>query len=239
MAIIRATAILEHAGGKPENASRNVWHFATAGAPNTDVLTKIGNAVGGFYTEIGALLGAQLLRAVDAHRVEMAAVTQGAPGEADDTVTELLGTTKFNIPAAAGGNTPSEVAIALSFQGDVEGIPEEESGGLIRPRSSRRGRVFLGPVGSNTIGFDAPTNRVIVAAAARTTITGAYTNAYTAWTAGPADNARHVIYSRKQAVVHPVVKRWVDDAFDTIRTRGEDTAARTGADVSFAVVDLV
>lgn len=226
MAIIRATAVLEHLSGKPTNASRNVWHFTTAGAPNDTVLTKIGDNVGAFYTAIGAYIGVQMNRNANAHRVELAAVTQGAPGEDDDDVSELLGSRPFGIPAAGGSNLPSEVAVALSFQGDVSGVPEEESGGLIRPRASRRGRVYLGPLGGTTIAYDGGGYRVIVAPAFRTAVLNAYAASKSGW-GGGTNNARHVIYSRKQAVAHPVTKIWVDDAFDVVRSRGEASAARS------------
>jgi hypothetical protein len=233
MAIIRATAILEHLGGKPEDAARNVWHFATAGAQNDTVLTKIGQSVADFYITFGARLGFQLSRAGGVSRVELATVTQGGPGAVDDTVTTVQGTVPFTLPAAAGGNFPSEMAIAMSVMGDVEGIPEELQGGLVRPRSSRRGRIFVGPLTAANLSFDAGAARVIVSPEARTAILTAYDTARANWIVGP-NNARHVIYSRKLGQVFEVRKRWVDDAFDVVQSRGEDSLARSGDDVVLA-----
>lgn len=112
---------------------RNVWHFRTAGAPTVAGLTAIGQAVGAFYHGIGGQLANFITRGAAHHRVELAAVTQGNAGGADDDVSALLRTEFFQIGIAAGGanDLPRETAITLSFQGDQTDQKEED--GLIRP----------------------------------------------------------------------------------------------------------
>lgn len=119
---------------------------------------------------------------------------------------------------------PAEVAAALTYFGDLAGVPERGPGGT-RPASSRRGRFFVGPLGVGTGVHDPDTGRVSVQSAFRTGVTAAAQQ----FLFGQLDQAawRWVVFSRKLWETHEVAGVYMDDAFDTIRSRGEDTLTRT------------
>ncbi len=228
MSTLRATAILARKSGEEIDAVHNVWHFETIGIPTAAHMQKVGSAVGDFYFALSNRLSSSTSRAAAAHRVDFAQVTPGSPGAGDDSVSALLGSYAFSTPTeiANGVDYPGEVAIALSFRGDVAGVPEEAFGGLTRPKSRRRGRVFLGPFSSVVGAKQAVTMSTIVDVAARDLII----NSYVAMVAALTDangTVRHVIYSRADGQLYPVVNAHVDDAFDTIRSRGVTSTTRT------------
>jgi len=127
---------------------------------------------------------------------------------------------------------PSEVAVCLSLEGLVFGVPEES--GSIRPAARRRGRLYLGPLfGGATVAVpESVTNRPRVSDVFQDAILDAYEVlcAYINSTTGPqgnVDSLRSVVYSPTTAQAWPVYNAWVDDAFDTIRSRGEKSVLRT------------
>jgi hypothetical protein len=227
MATLRATVILTKASGKAEDACRNVWHFSTGAAIQQEDEEVVGNSLIAFYKALGSILGASLPRNAAVHRIELAEVTRGLPGAADDTVSTLIGTRPFALDLAAVGviDMPSEVAIALSFRGDVVGLNEQV--GIIRPKSRRRGRIFLGPVVAAAGVREAVTLRTRVHPDTRTAITNAYRDQLIEGINGPGRIVNHIVYSPTSAQVTPVVVAHVDDAFDTIRSRGEKSLERT------------
>lgn len=114
---------------------------------------------------------------------------------------------------------PHEVAVCLSFRG------EYESG---TPNARRRGRVFLGPVKRDFGDIDGSdwaipeADRLEIAAAAQ--VLAAAGNDTAQWSIySPTTD---VLSSLDDAMVD-VVAGWVDNAFDTIRSRGRKTNART------------
>jgi hypothetical protein len=234
MANLRATVCLSKLSGKPEDEVCNVWHFATGGAIITADMDAVGLGLEGFYQQLAVILGKSVSRAALAHRIEFAEVTAGGVGPADDTVSTLIATRQFGTPnpGATGTDLPTECAIALSFRGDVTGLAEEGAGGLIRPKSRKRGRVFLGPFTASVAQAEAVTNRIRVSATDRDYILNAYNAYLIAAIDGPARIVNHVVYSTMNATTAKVTNAHVDDAFDTIRSRGEKSDART----SLAVV---
>lgn len=234
MAIARATVRLLPLSAEPIDASVNVWHFATQDLVNADDRLKIADGLVAFYRAIGSQLSAVIRRNSIVHEIELAQVTQNAPGEADDVVSKVLGTRLFDIATAPAGSLsmPGEVAIALSFRGDVTGIPEESADGLTRPAARRRGRVYLGPLNNNALATEPVSGRPHVATPTQVQIAStAYTAALDVWKAGVRP-VQHIVYSRASALVHQVVEVHVDDAFDTIRSRGEKPVNRSSYPVA-------
>lgn len=222
MATLRATVILNKLSGKPEDSIRNVWHFSTGSAIASNDMTSVGDGLVEFYQQLGTLLHGSVSRAVDAHAIEFAEVNRGSAGADDDVVSSLLATRKFQVIGAAAAtlDLPSEVAICLSINGDLTGLNEED--GLIRPKARRRGRVYLGPFTTGVVGEEATTQRTIVLTGTRTKILDSYELAKTMWDGAAGRRiVQHIVYSRASANVYPVVGISVDDAFDTVRSRGE------------------
>jgi hypothetical protein len=227
MATLRATVCLSKISGKPEDEVCNVWHFATGGVITAADMTPVGDGLVALYNAIGSRLGGSVTRAALAHRIEFAQVTAGAAGPADDTVSALLGFRDFTIAdgSIAVTDLPAEVAVALSFRGDVTDVAEEAPGGLIRPRSRRRGRVFLGPWNATATAREASSFRAVVAPVVSEAIRTGYLALIDAIN-GPARVVNHVVYSPTSALTHVVTRIHVDDAFDTIRSRGEKALFR-------------
>lgn len=223
MAIIRATAVINKRSGKPEDASRNVWHFSADGTDAT-TLSKIGEGLAAFYDGCKTILSPAIAATVDAHRVELAEVGFGS-------VSPLLATRPFTIGIVATGNVPlpNEAACALSFRASIVGIPEEE--GLQRPRSRRRGRIFLGPLNGTSVEAQATTWEPQVTTVARETILDSYDNAHNVWIV-PATNIRHGVLSRVDGNLRIVEQVSVDDEFDTIRRRGQKPGVRMARSVT-------
>lgn len=115
--------------------------------------------------------------------------------------------------------TPAEVALALSFSGDLSGISEFTGG--TRPRARHRGRVFIGPLVGAITTVDADTSTVRPVSAIKATLLAAG-NALRAeggvvWS----------VWSRRNAAIYEVTDIWCDDAFDTIRSRGPAPTTKT------------
>jgi hypothetical protein len=117
--------------------------------------------------------------------------------------------TRANPPA--GTPMPSELAICLSFQG------LRASGA---PQARRRGRVYLGPLGTvaNTNGLVAPATVTSIIAAAT-----AFKTAVNALASG----VSWAIWSSTDNHAVPVLNGWVDNAFDVQRRRGIDAGSKT------------
>lgn len=120
----------------------------------------------------------------------------------DETWTVLVG----------GGNpAPAECAVAFSYQGArLSGTPQ----------ARRRGRLFLGPWGTAQIAGNGRVSGLLQASIARCgkeLIT--QSDAATDWS--------WVVWSPTDAAAVPILNGWVDDAWDTVRSRGPKPSART------------
>lgn len=216
MAILRCTAVLNHKSGRPEDASRNVWHFEDQ-ADNIAYAANVAAALSQFYISLNPILGTQLAVSSGAHRIETATVFEGSPGESDDVVSPLIGTTSFTLaPSGAGAAYPAQVAIALSFRGNYESVSEQN--GFERPRSRRRGRVFIGPVMATTGTADA-NGDIFVNTTTRETIMDAYDAMHDQLDLVEAGVWRHIVYSRANGLGYNVVEISCDDSHDIIRRR--------------------
>lgn len=240
MAIMRCTAVLSSRTGLIEDQVRNVWHFETLGDFFTEPhAVDIAESVMQFYRSLAQRLSPVIRRDPGSVAVEVARVEPGNPGESDDSVTKLIGRI-VNGDTFGSTNTgiplPSEAAVAMSFAGNLVGVPEESLGGLIRPAARRRGRLFLGPWNAGQVASDPSSGRPIVEATLRTAILTNYASLINSVNGAGQDagKVRHVVYSRASGLVFPVQEVSVDDAFDTQRRRGEARVARQSA----AVVQL-
>lgn len=225
MANVLAEVVLTHFDGIPADSVVNTFTFATPSVGLVPAeLDPIFASLVAFYNvapaggnTIASRISAAISRTVS-HHIKMYDLTGHLDGTAhgspvfDDVF--LLGA-----HAGAAADLPEEMAICASFRANY-GTDVEFAPGA-RPRSSDRGRIFLGPLSSDVVTQDGATMRVRVKDLVRSDIR---TNMQTL-----RDAAGHAwsVWSRKHAVTAPVTDVWVDDAFDVQRRRGEKAIVRT------------
>jgi hypothetical protein len=217
-----ARAVLPHTSGLPSDVTINDFAFA---GPETG--PQVAAAVIQLYNDpspssgqaLGAYLSGVVSRALLASRIELYAIlTAGQRSGADPLGSPVL-TVPFTLSVSnVAIDLPGEVACALSFRASYLGLVEEI--GNTRPRSRRRGRVFIGPLNQQAVTTDAVSEArpaaafisdlVAVGARLRDSITSTW-----------------CVWSRMDALFAPVETVWADNAFDTIRSRGHRATART------------
>ncbi len=113
--------------------------------------------------------------------------------------------------APSTASLPPEVAICMSFQGDrVSGTPQ----------ARRRGRIYVGPLRSSTLGTDGRPSAGTMAsmdALASAFLTAALGMASTDWG----------IWSETGSIFTPVTNGWIDNEYDTQRRRGRVATSRS------------
>ena len=212
---VRAQVTLTKDTAIPADACMNVWHF-NCGPGSTEVAVEVGilAKLDAFYSDIQAwysptLTGVATLKLFDLEDAE--------PRIPFNTAT-------FNLVPGGVVGLPSEVAIALSYKAaDVSG----------QPPARRRGRIFLGP-------FDPIAGQNIsgewrVATAVRDDIAQAGGTLMVPFVSGVGAEGRWSVFSPTTLAggatladsFHDVASGHVDNAFDTIRSRGELASARS------------
>ena len=187
-----------------ETADVNVNTFAFIGP---DVFTPTeGNFVNvtikAFYDEIrsaGMLAG----RAQAGHSVKIYAATTATPNYPIDE-------SSFNLTSAPVAlDLPAEVTLCVSFANDSA---------VVVPRARRRGRIYIGGHIETLNSVGRPTGPLTVALA------DAYEN-YVDAINSDTDFAAS-IWSRANASLYPIERVWVDNEWDTMRSRGGKSTAR-------------
>lgn len=216
MSRVRAVVTLPYTTGLPEDASVNVFHFSSLSDPMTTAQRTIildqleqfynfssgvaGDALGGFY-------GSLVSRAANACSIELFDLDEAEPRLPIETRLWTL------IAGDAATQAPPEVALCLSFQAaPVSGIPQ----------ARRRGRVYLGPfiAGSSPAGNDGRPSAALIGsavAAGNFLLDSLVTGGSVLWN----------VYSRKDDAMYAITDGWVDNEWDTMRSRGRDATART------------
>jgi hypothetical protein len=225
LVIILTKATFPCVNGLAEDATVNDWVHEVDGT--TITVEDIGDAIVSFYNTvqtnpgtdyaIGQLMAESRSRGANIAQLSHYDITADLAGTPTGSPIETRSWTLVEDTDFVS-NLPDEVAIALSFHGDLAGIPETAPDGT-RPRARRRGRVFLGPWHAAVIyepvdGVTRPGPAVReTMQAAATTMVGALDNGWRVW-------------SRANAAVYEVVGGWIDTAFDTVRSRGPASHAR-------------
>jgi len=118
----------------------------------------------------------------------------------------------FNLASSPTGTPlPSEVALCLSFQGvRIAGIPQ----------ARRRGRIYLGPLDITVMNSGRPTS---------TAITNALDAAEAFYDAVDVISSAQTwaVWSPTNGSATPVTNAWMDNAFDTQRSRGVEVTTKT------------
>ena len=213
MARIRAQVTLDRRGGLPADAITNTYHFEDDSGFSSDggisvngpgLVTRLQT----FYNTLGGfMLGAGLIGTGVVRLYNMSDVKPRVP--------RLETGINFQ-PNAGGTPLPGEVALCLSF--DAEKVSGQS-------QARRRGRVFLGTLSTSVFtvpGVDTPEPRPKAQ-----TITDLLAAAHT-MARGGSGAFRLAVFSPTQSVTaadqdlawNDVVRVSVDDAFDTIRSRG-------------------
>lgn len=218
---VLAEAVLPHLDGLPKDQMVNTFAFLTPTTPATPAeLSHIHALISEFYnngtTPIAGFIGEQISRSTPV-QTKLYDLTGHLNGTAHGSPISLG---SFTLGASSvGTELPSELCICGSFRAayasDVEFAPSA------RPRARDRGRVYLGPLTTSCMSYDSTVGRTFVSSSARNAIVAAMVtlrdDATSAW----------AVWSRKNAVLEPVVAVWVDDAFDIQRRRGEAAGTRT------------
>jgi hypothetical protein len=126
---------------------------------------------------------------------------------------------------------PEGVAAALSFRSDygtdVEFIRDPVTHKVThRPRAMHRGRMFLGPFGTNAFGQDGTTHRTKFQAVFMSDACTALNKNLLVTDSG--SNAWHFQqWSRRSGVARDITTIWMDDRPDYQRRRTDQSTART------------
>lgn len=199
---------------KPEDVVVNTWHFDSASSDDTaadvirDQLVEFYN-VGTTGTPSGGpiaeYISNNISRNVNACRIKVYDLADAKPRVARERLWTLG-------PALTGDpmELPSEVALCASFYAGVN-------------RKRYRGRVYLGPflatalidVNEGGPQRSAPTPTLVdrIAGSLKRLIVNPLTQ-------------NLAVYSEVDGIARTVTNGWVDDAWDTIRSRGQDAQRR-------------
>lgn len=212
---IRAQYTLQNVDSIPRDVAVNTWHYRSNGLLEGD-LDDIQAQLEDFYTAIQGLLSTALSGTIGFKLYDLVDPNPRVPVRQGS----------FDITTGDEGQMlPSECAICLSFRG-------AEGSGLNARRS--RGRVFLGPLDLGVIGNRTTDAEVIEAA--RLTIGNAAGNLLAAsllstatWSVFSPTTAGAEPWAAGDLSVStiPIEAGYVDDAFDTIRSRGVGPLNRT------------
>lgn len=151
---------------------------------------------------------------------------------------DLSGATPFGPPLdvastsisgpAGDSDFPAEVAVCLSFHGDLTGVVESAVNpspppATIRPAARRRGRSYIGPIMGDPGSVLDANDEVIVSDVLQTDLS---VSASRLRAAGSID-FNWVVWSKRDAAAYEVVGGFVGDSFDTQRRRGNAEQSRT------------
>jgi hypothetical protein len=216
MTILRVQCNIPRDNNIPADDAINVWHFLTVGAATpaaaaNDAVTQLGVFYAAldvyFSTMVGTPMRFKVYNLADAEpRIPFL----------ETTLTLTTGT---------GVAFPAEVAICLSYRAELISGANP---------ARRRGRIYFGPLDADTA--TSGTGDMLVSS----TVLNAFANAASdIIVAGATDDARWVVFSPTLAGPPPwdsptleaasadVTAGYIDNAFDTIRSRGAAATSRT------------
>jgi hypothetical protein len=215
--IYRIQAILKGPSGLPTDCFINTWYFENEGGPTSReaYVVRMTEILDGFYNDV--------------HAPAAAAVKQFIPNGIVDVEYKAydLGEAppRFPImdPIAASwsgaGNQdpfPREVACCLSFKGGNG------------PR--KRGRIYLGPLSNDAAALDVTDESVTVSTPLQEALASAASWMITKGTDGSGPDVWWVQVSPTDGAFNRVTEGFVDNAFDTVRSRGREPSARVRFD---------
>lgn len=229
MGILRVMSVLSMKSGLPEDDVVNTWHCITPGEVTSAEAVVATDALSTFYAAIGSKLGAQVSIAANAHTHKSYAVESSGPGAADDDLVGPLTQVPFTIGAVSSTASPAEVAVCLSMTAFGAGLVNEEEGNT-RPKARYRGRVYIGPVSEGVDTLEATTS---ISRPNMTDMQAILDAAVTmAETINNEAGMALCVYSRADNLGRSVESFHIDNAWDTVRSRGQKPTARITATVT-------
>lgn len=213
MAFARVLATLNNDTLQPVDQVTNTWHFQTPGAV-ADAGTAILDNLDAFYTAISTYLSVNLTGTGDIKIYDLEDPEPRAPVfEGDMTF------------GAGTNGMPNEVSVCLSYQAPIVSGTNQ---------ARRRGRLFIGPLATTAQATGTGDMRVasgfrtalVTAAEALmddTTLPGLVWSVFSPTTAGTPPWSAGTLGDS----FFTVTNGWVNDAFDTMRSRGLAPTTRT------------
>jgi len=210
--VYRIDAVMPYSTFIPRDVTVNTFHVECASMGTTE-LNTIHGAIEGFYVNsyggasVSSRMNDYVSRATNASTVVTRQV--GVPGAPLDEWSFTLD------DSAYAPCLPFEVAVCLSYNSLVPGVP----------RGRSRGRIYIGPLnygaGTITTSSSVPptpaTSFMDCLAEAASTLHGALSSYGIDWG----------VYSRVDEVLYPITGGYIDNEFDTQRRRQVDATART------------
>lgn len=199
---VRVQVRIPHSNGVPADTVVNTWHFF-ADAADEGTLGSIKTALNTFYEALDTYKGDAMSWGSSRYRIYD--LSESEPRQPIEDV--AAGITS----APSGDNLPHELAICLSFRGElVSGTPA----------ARRRGRIYFGPLSSGTMTVTGTVNATFRAALATAGGQLLLTSTLASdWSWG--------VYSPTAGALYEVEAGWVDDAWDIQRRRGVVATTRS------------
>jgi len=208
--VLRHQVTLPTASQLPRDYIMNTWHSISVDIDPVDDANLFRDRLMDFYLTIDAFMSGRLSSDIHIDSYDLSDAMPRTP-IAEFTSSLSVGT---------GDGLPNEVAICLSYRGP-------SASGVIAAR--HRGRIFLGPW--DVMVVDQGTGDTIVEASVRNGISNA---AETLAQGAVSDGGPWCVYSPTTNATQSLINSafavdngWVDDAFDTIRSRGGTAANRS------------
>lgn len=214
MSVIRVQVSLPAASSIPNDMAINTWHFFTSGDVG-DAANQALSDLQAFYTAVDGFFSSDMDTSGEMKIYDLSENPPRAP----------IATDVFAITPDTGNNLPPEVAICLSYAAAAVSSTNA---------ARRRGRIYLGPLSADVMTNSGGT--VVVAESVRNAIAAA-ADALMGDAADP--GASWCVFSPTAAGPEPwssgdlivgtslVNHGFVDNAFDTIRSRGTAASARS------------
>lgn len=189
----------------PEDFIVNTWSFQATEPKDDATALEIETVLFDFYDNIASILSPTL--------TSTALITIKWYDRADEKPRAPWRTTSQSWEGGGGVALPSEVALVLSFQANaISGSPQ----------ARRRGRLFIGPLRQAAAGGgfngDRPTTLTMetLADAAIGVLNASDATAEWAWQ----------VWSQRDNLGRTVTNGWIDNAWDTHRSRGPEATSR-------------
>jgi len=212
---LRTQVTLPTASGLPQDVCMNTWHCISNAVDRLDDAEGFVSDLLVFYLVIDTFLSGRLSTDIAFDVYDLVDASPRTPIYHFDST----------LSVGTGDGLPNEVAICLSYRGAL-------GSGLVPAR--HRGRIYLGPLDGGVV--DQGTGDTIVDISVRNAIAtaaGALKDDTTGngwpWAVFSPTNAGSPPWSSGDLLVgtDAVVAGYVDDAFDTIRSRGGSATARS------------
>ena len=221
---IHALVTLTVAGDK-SSAVSNGWNFRFNGSldPTPTDWTNLTNALIAFYTSPGTgshglmyYMGPALIGGAGLGEVALYQIDPADPHHYFGSPVNAVPFDQFNNTGTAA--MPNEVAAAVSIRAGYGTDPEHS--GSTRPRSSDRGRVYIGPLGQVAIGQVTLPDGGIYANLASVFTTQLKTSLLALFDTAGSHQWVMSVFSRKEGLLKDVQYYAIDQYVDSQRKRG-------------------